>query len=132
MIQECLYPFTDELETQLSSNECIPTDPPLNNSNNRINSKHSTLPSVSERVSSAIRSLGLEQRHTSHEHSKNTCNKKKLIDNQRESKKPESEKWQETSSTHITINMEEAEEVTTLLDDEDESSDTSDDVHKVG
>lgn len=87
---------------------------------------------MSERVSCAIRSLGLEQRQTSHEHSKIICSKTKLIEHQRENKKLVSENWREALSTHITIDMDEAEEVTTLLDDEDDSSDTSDDLHKVG
>lgn len=125
-----LLPPEGESEPHLGAAECVTPDPPLNNSNNRVNSRHTTLSSVSERVSCAIKSLGLEQRHTSHEHSKNISSKTKLIDNQGETKKSECEKWQMASSTHMTINMEESEEVTTLLDD-DYSSDTSDDLHKV-
>lgn len=126
----CTYSFSGESEPHLSMPECVTPDPPFNNSNNRVNSRHTALSSVSERVSCAIKSLGLEQRHPSNEHGKNICSKAKLVDNQGETKKSECEKWPKASSTHLTINMEESEEVTTLLDD-DYSSDTSDDLHKV-
>lgn len=130
----CICFISGDSETNLTTTECVSPDPPLNNANNKVNLKHTTLTSVSERVSCAIRSLGLEQRHPSHEHSKNITSKTKVIDIQGERKKNVTEKWQEASRTHITINMEETEEVTTLLDDEDDnySSDTSDDLHKVG
>lgn len=132
-MQVYIYSISGESETNLSSTECVPPDPSLNNSFNKVNSKHTTFTSVSERVSCAIRSLGLEQRHTSREHSKSTSTKTTLLNNQGETKRPANEKCQEASSTHIIINMDEAEEVTTLLDDEEDdySSDTSDDLHKV-
>lgn len=127
----CICSTSGESETNHSAPGCVTADPPLDNANNTVNSRHTTINSVSERVSCAIKSLGLEQRHLSHEHNKSTCSKTKVKNNQEERNKPASEKWQKGSSTHMTVNMEETEEVTTLLDD-DYSSDTSDDLHKVG
>lgn len=129
-----LLPPEGEAETNLTTSEPINSDPPTNHSINKINTKHSTLASVSERVSCAIKSLGLEQRH-SNVNNRNTSSKTKPSDNQGKSKDVTCEKLQHppASRTCITLNMEETEEVTTLLDDEEDdySSDTSDDLHKV-
>ncbi|XP_045117693.1 uncharacterized protein LOC123508218 [Portunus trituberculatus] len=118
-----------ETQTKLSS-----TDPTTNPSINKSHTKHTTLSSVSERVSCAIRSLGLEHRHT-HENNKNTSSKTKQTDPQGKSRDPsgEGQQHQGPARTCLTLNMMDTEEVTTLLDDDEDdySSDTSDDLHKV-
>lgn len=124
-----LLPPEGETQTKLTT-----SDPPTNHSINKSLTKHTALSSVSERVSCAIRSLGLEHRHN-HENNKNTSSKAKQTDTQGKSKDllGESQQHQGAVRTCITLNMMDTEEVTTLLDDDEDdySSDTSDDLHKV-
>ncbi|KAG0727427.1 hypothetical protein GWK47_034676 [Chionoecetes opilio] len=78
-----LLPPEGEVQTNLTPSEPVTSDPPThqNHSTTKSTTKHTTLASVSERVSCAIRSLGLEHRHNS-ENNRNTSSKTKQMDSQ--------------------------------------------------